>query len=75
MNVLIVYYSRTGTTRRIAEEIKNSLKGDIKEIRDVKSRSGIIGWLNAGKDAISKNLTKIENVNLNPSDYKVVIIG
>jgi len=75
MKALIIYYSRTGTTRKIAEQINKSLKGDIDEIKDVKSRSGIIGWLNAGRDSISKNLTRIKDVDLNPSDYNIVIIG
>lgn len=75
MNVLIVYYSRTGTIRRLAEVMKNSLSGDTDEIQDVTNRSGVIGWLKAGKDTISKSLTRIEDVDLNPSDYKVVVIG
>jgi flavodoxin len=75
MNALIVYYSRTGTTRKIAEQIKNSLNGDIDEIKDAKSRSGIIGWLNAGRDSISKNLTRIVDIDLHPSNYDIVIIG
>ena len=75
MKALIVYYSRTGTTRKIAEAIKNSLDGDIDEIQDAESRSGIFGWLKAGRDAGSKSLTRIENVDYNPSDYDVVVIG
>jgi len=75
MKSLIVYYSRTGETRTIAEQIQSSLKGDIDEIKDVTSRSGIIGWLKAGRDSITKNLTKIKDIDLNPSDYDLVIIG
>lgn len=75
MNVLIVYYSRTGTTRKIAEQLKTSLNGDIDEIKDVQSRAGIIGWLKAGRDSISKNLTRIKDIDLNPSDYDIVIVG
>jgi flavodoxin len=75
MNVLIVYYSRTGTTKKIAEQIQSSLNTDIDEIKDIKSRSGIIGWLQAGRDSISKNLTNIKEINFNPADFDLVIIG
>lgn len=75
MKVLIVYYSRTGTTRKIAEQIQTALNGDIDEIKDATRRSGIIGWLRSGKDSISKSLTRIEDVDANPKDYDIVIIG
>jgi flavodoxin len=75
MRSLIVYYSRTGRTRKIAEVIKASLNAEIDEIQDSESRSGIIGWLKAGKDAGAKSLTKLKNVDKNPADYEVVIIG
>lgn len=75
MKVLVVYYSRTGTTRKIAEQIQTALNGDIDEIKDATRRSGIIGWLRSGKDSISKSLTRIEDVDANPKDYDIVIIG
>lgn len=75
MNVLIVYYSRTGTTRKIAEQIQHALNGDIDEIKDSRRRSGIIGWLRSGRDSMSKNLTQIKDVDANPTDYDVVVIG
>jgi flavodoxin len=75
MNVLIVYYSRTGITRNIAEQIQTALNGDIDEIKDSTGRSGIIGWLRSGRDSMSKNLTQIKEVDANPIDYDIVIIG
>ena len=75
MNTLIVYFSRTGRTKKVAEEIKKLLDADIDEIQDVKKRSGIIGWLTAGKDATSKNITKLKDVDKVPSEYELVIIG
>jgi len=75
MNVLIVYYSRTGKTRKIAEKIKEKLSAEVDEIKDIINRNGFLGWLSAGRDAGSKKLTEIKNVDKNPADYNVVILG
>jgi flavodoxin len=73
--VLVVFYSRTGTTTKVAEAIKDALGCEIDEIEDTKGRSGIIGWLGAGRDAGSGSLTKISGVDKDPSEYDVVVIG
>jgi len=73
--VLVVYYSRTGTTRKVAEAIRDTLACEIDEIEDTKGRSGLIGWLMAGKDAGSGSLTKISGVDMEPSQYDVVVMG
>jgi len=75
MNALVVYYSRTGTTRKVAEKLASLLKCVSEEIRDTKNRKGTLGWLRAGKDATSKKLTKLETVNNDPASYDIVIIG
>lgn len=75
MKTLVVYYSRTGNTRKAAESIAKHLNADIDEIIDKKNRTRkIIGWLIAGKDASQKKLTEIE-YEKNPDDYDLVIIG
>lgn len=75
MKALVAFYSRTGRTKKVAEEIQARLGSDIEEIRDEKKRGGILGWLSAGRDAGSKALTKIKDVDKQPSEYQVVIIG
>jgi menaquinone-dependent protoporphyrinogen IX oxidase len=85
MKILIVYYSRTGLTKKVATSISTALnakgfstnKGstvDLDEIIDAKKRSGAIGYVKAGKDAMQNKLTKIAYVN-NPKEYDLVIIG
>ena len=73
--ILVVYYSRTGTTKTVAEAIRDALGCEIDEIEDTKGRSGLIGWLMAGKDAGSGSLTKISGVDEEPSQYDVVVMG
>jgi flavodoxin len=75
MKALVAYYSRTGTTRKVAERISTLLGGDIEEIHDVKKRSGIIGWLRSARDAASRKLTTLEKVNNDPAIYDIVVIG
>ena len=74
-SVLVVYYSRSGGTRIIAEEITSTLKADIEEIEDTVGRSGPIGWLRAGKDAGERNLTKLKPLRYDPADYDLVVVG
>lgn len=73
--IIVVYYSRTGTTRMVAEAIRNALGCEIDEIEDTKGRSGILGWLRAGMDAGTKSLTRISGVDRDPSEYDVAVIG
>jgi len=75
MKALVVFYSRTGTTEKIAEEIAKRLKIDIERILDVKSRSGLLGWLRSGREAKKKMEAAIIPTRINPADYPCVIIG
>lgn len=74
MKKLVVYYSRTGNTKQIGEEIATALGADLDEIVDQKSRKGPIGWLKSGRDAIRQTLTDI-TVQKSPEDYDMIIIG
>ena len=75
MKSLIVFYSRTGITKKVAEAISEILECDIEEIRDTKNRKGALGYLASFKDAVSKKLTTIEEIKKNPASYDLVIIG
>ena len=76
MNPLVVFYSRTGRTKQIAEIISNSLSCDYEEIIDTKKRTGlIIGFLKSGYDATRKKLTTIKDPQKNPELYDLIILG
>lgn len=74
MTYLVVYYSRTGNNRTVAEQIAQALSADIDEIIDKKNRQGKLNWLLAGRDSSSRKLTEIE-YQKNPQDYDTIIIG
>jgi flavodoxin len=73
--ILLVYYSRTGTTRQVGVEIARGLSCDIEAIVDRKKRNGLLGLLTAGKDALFRTLTRIQPLGNDPADYDLVIIG
>jgi flavodoxin len=75
MKILVVFYSRSGKTKKAAEAISDILKCDKEEIFDIKSREGITGFLSAGSDANLRRLTAIKEIKNNPSLYDLVIIG
>lgn len=75
MKTLIVFYSRSGNTRKVAQAIAAKLGADLEEIIDPKDRSGALGWMAAGKDATFKSATPIKPVEKDPGLYDRVIVG
>jgi flavodoxin len=73
--VLVVYYSRTGHTRIIAEHLSKKFNADLEELIDQHKRTGVFGASSAGKDAIAGNTTTLDSLKHNPKDYDIIIIG
>lgn len=73
--ILVVFYSRTNTTKKIARELAGQLNADTEEIRSVKDYKGPIGYLMAGREATLKKPATIEPPTKNPADYDLVVIG
>lgn len=74
MKKLVIFYSRTGNTKRIAEEIARKINADIDEVTDLKKRKGILNWILAGRDGMKRNLTKIR-YSKDPGKYDLIIVG
>lgn len=75
MRTLVVYYSRTGNTRLVAEEIAVALGADVEELKERVDRSGKKGYLRASRDALRRTPADLEPVSRDPGDYSLVIIG
>ena len=75
MKVLVVYYSRTGVTKKVGENISFWLRAKREEIIDAVNRKGLLGYLKARRDASLKRLTKIFVKEYNPKDFNMIIIG
>ena len=74
-NILVVYYSRTGSTRKVAEYITKQLGADMEMIIDMKKRSGVFGFVIGGMDALMRKETEISEIKKDPSKYDLVIVG
>ena len=75
MKTLILYYSRTGVTAAAAGQLAELLGADVEEVRDLKSRAGIVGYLSAGMDAMLKRPADIAPLARNPADYELLVFG
>jgi flavodoxin len=73
--ILVVFYSRTGFTRRIAKEIAEACGADVEEVRDVRSRRGPLGFLRSGYEASTRKRAKIKDTTFDPAQYDLVVIG
>ena len=85
---LIVYYSRSGNTKKVAEALGKRLncdpaergqghaqRADLEEIKTEKNYAGAMGWILAGKEGSQKTPAKIGAIEKNPADYDLVIFG
>ena len=75
MKSLVVYYSRTSITKKLAEDIASKTNSDIDEIKSKVNYSGKIGYARGGKDAITEKIVELENLKYNPEDYDIVYLG
>ena len=75
MKTLVLYYTRTGNTKFVAETIAAELGADIEEVTDLKKRQGTLGWLSAGRDAMGAKETEIAQTKGTPTEYDLIIIG
>lgn len=73
--VLIVFFSRTGTTRRVAESIARGTRGELEELRECKSRRGIFGWLRSGYDGTYRRAAETLPIARDLRSYDLVFIG
>jgi flavodoxin len=74
-NILIVYYSRTGTTRGVAHMLAEQLGCALEEIVDRTPRAGLVGWLRSGFDATFARVTTLGERREDPAAYDLVLIG
>lgn len=75
MRTLVIYYSRTGTTRNLAERLAGQLDADIAEIGCRRFDGGIFRYLLAGYDSVRGNLPVIDMPDASPADYDLVLLG
>jgi len=72
---LIIFYSRTGTTKKVAQNLAAKLNADTEEIIAQKDRRGIWGYLISGREAMKKIPAKIAPTQKDSAFYDLVIVG
>lgn len=72
---LVIYYSRTGTTRKVVEALSQVLDCDIEEIVEAKSRMGLFGYLRSVVEARRERPAAIAAAKRDPSSYDLVVVG
>ena len=75
MKALIVYFSRTERTRKVAEAIASLMGSDLEEIREKRGRGGPLGWLRSGMESTRGMLPDIEPLGIDPASYDLVVVG
>lgn len=75
MKVIVVYFSRTGTTAAAAKAISDRLKCPMLEISCKGYNKGLIGYYFAGRDGMKEKTAPVFGDNESPAKYDVVIIG
>jgi len=75
MKTLVIYYTRTGNARFMAENIVAELGADIEEVVDLKNRQGVLAFMPAGRDAMRGKETEIAQTKRTPANYDLVVIG
>lgn len=75
MSTLVVYYSRSEVTKKLAEAIASETGADIEEIVSKVNYAGKIGFARGGKDALSEKIIDLEPLNFDPANYDLVYLG
>ncbi len=75
LKILVVFYSRSGTTRRIAQALAETLRCDVDEITESKSRTGALGYVRSLMEALWRRPSAIAPNRRDVSSYDLVIVG
>jgi multimeric flavodoxin WrbA len=74
MKYKVVYFSRTGTSKKVAEKIADKLSCEIIQIKDNMNWKGIFGYIKAGFYSSTDREVKIEiQGNLDAADELIVV--
>jgi flavodoxin len=73
--ILVVFYSRDGHTKQVADVLAKELACEKVEITESRSRKGIFGFLRSGMEAMKKKIPVINPLNINLDAIDVVLLG
>lgn len=74
-HTLIAYYSMSGHTRSLANEIRSATGAELEEIQEPRARRGFGGVMRALFDAVARRTPPILAAHHDPADYELLVIG
>ena len=75
MKTIVLYYSRTRKTAKVAKTLTEEIGADSIEIIDLKDRMGAIKYFTSAIDALRENKTNIKPDEIDLTGYDLVYIG
>jgi flavodoxin len=73
--VLVVDYSRTGNTHKVAKAVARGCGADLERLHDEHSRTGLWGYLRSAREAMNATPGQIRRAKHDPAHYDLVILG
>jgi flavodoxin len=73
--VLVVFYSRTGTTLGVALRLTRLWGADLEIIQDTVCRHGLLGFLRSAREARRGREPRLRELQFDPSKYDIVIVA
>jgi flavodoxin len=75
MKTLIIYYSRSGRTQRLAEDVQSRLGCGIERIQTTKDFSGLMGYFRIARESKKEHPFEIQTFRIDPDQYDLVVVG
>lgn len=75
MKTLVIYFSRSGVTQTVAEQVARGCKADIEPVKDLATRSGLAGYVRSVAQAARHAEPTIGKGAHSPRDYDLVVLG
>lgn len=75
MKTLVVFYSRSGRSQIVAEELSRRMQADLEQIIPQKDYRGLFGFFRAGYQSTTGKTPAINPRHKNWLDYDLIILG
>ena len=73
--ILVVYYSLSGNTQRVARDLATHLGADLQRIRERTQRRGFLGYVRAAFDSLRERRVALMDVARDAAEYDLTIVG
>lgn len=73
--ILVVFFSRSGTTQLVGEAIARAAYADVEQLRETRSRRGISGWIRSGFEGTYRRSAATLPLEHELGAYDLVFVG